>query len=48
VLNRKVEEAIMIDNNEETRFDMKISHIRGLLMIEKYKGSTPNNNEDFP
>jgi hypothetical protein len=44
----KVEEAIMIENSQETIFNMKMSHIHILLMIEKYKGSTPNNDEDIP
>jgi hypothetical protein len=31
----KVEKAIMIENSQETQFDMKMSHIHGLLIIEK-------------
>jgi hypothetical protein len=48
VLNRKDEEAIMIENSQETRFDMKMFQIYGLLMIERYKGSTPNDDKDIP
>jgi hypothetical protein len=47
MLIRKVEKAIMIENNQETRIDMKLSHIHGLFMIEKYKGSTSNNDKDI-
>jgi hypothetical protein len=31
----KVEKTIMIENSQETRFDMKMSHIHGLFIIEK-------------
>jgi hypothetical protein len=47
MLIRKVEKAIMIENSQETRIDMKMSHIHGLFMIEKYKGSTSNNDKDI-
>jgi hypothetical protein len=47
VLNNKVEEAIMIENSQETRFDMKMSHIYGLLMVERYKRSIPNDDKDI-
>jgi hypothetical protein len=43
---RKVEKAIMVENGQETRIDMKMSHIHGLFMIEKYKGSTSNNDKE--
>jgi hypothetical protein len=42
VLIKKVEKAIMIENGQETKIDMKMSHIHGLFMIEKYKESTSN------
>jgi hypothetical protein len=48
VLNRKVKEAIMIQNSQEAKFNMKMSHIHGFLMIEKYKGSTLSNDGDIP
>jgi hypothetical protein len=44
---RKVEKAIMVENGQETRIDMKMSHIHGLFMIEKYKGSTSNNDKEI-
>jgi hypothetical protein len=44
----KVEKTIMIKNSLEIWFDMKMSYIDGLLIIEKYKGSTLSNDEDIP
>jgi hypothetical protein len=32
-LIRKLDKAIMIENNQETRIDMKMSHIHGLFII---------------
>jgi hypothetical protein len=47
-LNRKVEKAIMIEYSQEKWFDMKMPHIHGLIILEKYKGSTLINDEDIP
>jgi hypothetical protein len=44
VLNRKVEK-IMIENSQETWFDMKMSRI---THNKKYKGSILSNDEDIP
>jgi hypothetical protein len=38
--------AIVIENSQETKIDMKMFHIHELFMIEKYKGSTSNNDND--
>jgi hypothetical protein len=47
VLIRKVEKTIIIEDNQETRIDMKMFYIHELFMIEKYKGSTSNNDKDI-
>jgi hypothetical protein len=37
-----------ISGYQQTWFDMKMYHIHGLLIIEKYKGLTLSNDEDTP
>ena len=46
-VNQESRKTIMIENCQEIRIDTKMSHVQGLFMIEKYKGSTSNNDKNI-